>query len=138
MASNNIDFNRWLNNISPKKSGKGARQNDHLIISEEEQEQQEQEQQSNEFLLINEVKFNNLGLWEIKKKIEELTKDGQYKMDEIVIAVGRYSQLTGNNELKKHSKALFAAGKAIDNINRQVRRAGYRGTVIFRMNNKND
>ena len=78
-------------------------------------------------LLLNEgTKFANLDRWELKKKIKELTepKVGQYRMDEIVGAIAKYSEMTGNDELKKHSKALFAAGRAMDLINRRISRSG--------------
>ena len=55
--------------------------------------------------------------------MEELTKDGQRKMDEVVLAVGRYSRLSGSKELSKYNKALFAAGKAMDSIYRITKRS---------------
>lgn len=70
---------------------------------------------------LDEAKFGDLDEYEIKKKIMELTKDGVHKMDEIVVAVGRHATLTGNEELRKHSKALFAAGRAMKSIIKGIR-----------------
>ena len=78
--------------------------------------------------LLNEVKFDDLDIIAIKQKVEELTKDGQRKMDEVVLAVGRYSRLSGSKELSKHNKTLFAAGRAMDSIYRITKRPWTRGS----------
>jgi hypothetical protein len=71
---------------------------------------------------INEAKFGDLDIRGVKQKIKELTNNDQLiKMDEIVMAVGRYATLTGNDELRKHNKALFAARRAIEEIARKTR-----------------
>jgi len=71
---------------------------------------------------LDEIKFGDLDLIDITRKIKELTnRDQQTRMDEIVLAVGRYATLTGNTELKKHSKALFAAGRAMADIASKAR-----------------